>query len=101
MNELNLELKMAAVSEFLKERFPSHHVYNAFDPRRSSEFYRIEYHGQLRHLVFVSKEFFDDHTEDDILRLLEDWTVVDIIRQAGLHSVFITNQGAGTETEAG
>ena len=47
----------------------------------------------------MSREFLDDHSERQIIRKLEDWHVPEIIRQAGLGSVLVTNEGCVVQTE--
>lgn len=95
--------KAALVGEFLKEVFPGDNVYDAEDFDRDCQFYRINEAatGRLRHRVRVSREFLDDHTEEQIVQRLRDWQVGAIIRRAGARSVLVTNTGCVIETEQG
>lgn len=87
--------KTALVGEFLKEAFPGDHVYDAEDFDRDSHFYRINHGdtGKLKHRVYVSREFLDDHDEAGIVRRLREWGVAEVVRRAGARKVLVTNAG--------
>jgi hypothetical protein len=93
--------KAALVVDFLKEAFPGHDVHDTEDFSRGCQFYRIDERGTggVLHRVRVSRVFLDDHTERQVIRKLEDWQVPTIIRQAGLRSVLVTNEGCAIQTE--
>jgi hypothetical protein len=93
--------KAALVVDFLKEAFPGHDVHGTEDFSRGCQFYRIDERGTGRvlHRVLVSRVFLDDHTQRQVIRKLEDWQVPTIIRQAGLRSVLVTNEGCAIQTE--
>jgi len=46
-----------------------------------------------RHRVFVSSEFFHDHTVEEIRKLLGEWHVLDRLKHAGARAVIVTNSG--------
>ena len=85
--------KVALVGELLKQGCPGDEVLDAYDFTRSAQFYRISRGTALAHLVYVSKEFLDDHTQVEIKQLLSEWHAVDTIRAAGARAVIITNGG--------
>lgn len=92
--------KAALVGDFLKDEFAGHSIYDAEGFDRDCQFYRIdESTGRVRHRVRVSREFLDDHSEDQILQKLRAWDVSNVIRRAGARSVLITNTGCLIETE--
>ena len=93
--------KVAVIGDFLKDAFPGHDVHDTEDFSLGCQFYRIDEGGtrSVLHRVCVSREFLDDHTERQVIRKLEDWQVLAIIRQAGTRSVLVTNEGCVIETE--
>jgi len=94
--------KVALVDEFLKHGFLGDEVLNTYDFNRSAQFYRVGAPGGLRHRVFVSSEFFADHTAGEIEKLLNDWRALETIKRAGARAVIITNSGIsvpGTKEE--
>jgi hypothetical protein len=86
-------VKVALIAEILKQGFPGDEIYPVYDSTRSAEFYRIGPTGALRHRVFVSKEFLDDHTAQEIPALFDSWQVLASIKTAGAHAVIVTNGG--------
>lgn len=90
--------KTVLVGEFLKEAFPGDHVYDAENFDSDSHFYRINHgdSGKLKHRVYVSREFLDDHDEAGILQRLRAWNVAATIRQARAHKVLVTNTGCAS-----
>jgi hypothetical protein len=88
--------KVATVAEILKEGFPSLEVHDAYSGDRSAQYYRVGRGADLAHRIYVSKEFFDDHTLEEIERLLNQWRAVDTIRAAGARLVTIGNDGIQT-----
>ncbi len=102
MNDRSIDpQKVTLVGDFLREAFLGHDVHDTEDFGRACQFYRIDEGGTGRvlHRVLMSREFLDDHSERQIIRKLEDWQVPAIIRQAGLRSVLVTNEGCVIETE--
>ncbi len=85
--------KTGLVLVLLQGGFPDDEVQDAFDFSRSAQFYRVASRPGLRHRVFVSKEFFDDHSETEITALLRRWKMLEIMRQAGPRAVIVTNAG--------
>jgi len=94
------ENKVGVIGEWLKEEFEGYTVHDVFDARRSSQFYRIDEGGKLRHRVLVSGEFIDDHAIQEITRLLDEWKLGAVIKSSGARQVIVTNGGARVETEA-
>ena len=90
------ERKISVVDELLKEGCPGDQVMNDYDFSRSAQFYRVGPPGAVRHRVFVSKEFFDDHATDEIQGLLRGWRLLEHIKQAGAKTVIVTNGGITT-----
>ena len=92
--------KAALVAEFLKESLPGLHVYDTEDFERDCQFYRIDDgRGNIRHRVRVSREFLDDHTDEQIVSSLNAWELPNLIMQAGLRPVLVTNAGCVILTE--
>ncbi len=85
--------KVALVGELLKQGCPGDEVLDNYDFSRSAQFYRISRGTALAHRVYVSKEFLDDHTKEEIKQLLGKWRAVDTIKAAGARAVIITNGG--------
>lgn len=85
--------KVALVGEFLRQSCPGDEVAETYDYSRSAQFYRIARGTALVHRIYVSKEFFDDHTEGEIAHLLNDWRAAETIREAGARAVIVTNGG--------
>jgi len=89
-----VEHKVALISEFLEESFIGCSVHVREDRRRVGQFYRIvdDTSGWIRHRIFVTGEFFDDHAEAEIVPALQHLDLVDVLRMAGARSVIVRNQ---------
>jgi hypothetical protein len=85
--------KVGVVRELFKHGFAGDEVFDTYDVARSAQFYGIGPSGALRHRVYVSLEFFDDHSLGDIERLLRTWRALETIKQAGARAVIITASG--------
>lgn len=85
--------KVAVIGEWLKEKFEEYTVYDAFDARRDSQFYRLDERGELRHRVLVSGEFIADNSIEEITRRLNEWKVGEVVKTAGFRQVTVTNNG--------
>ena len=85
--------KVAQVGEVLKGGFPGLEVLDAYDFNRSAQFYRIGRGTDLFHRVYVSTEFFSDHSLEELSELLRRWKAVETIRAAGTRAVIIASMG--------
>lgn len=88
-----LEAKIALFGDLLKEVFAGHQVYEMPVGDRSSHLFRIDHGGTIAHRIYVSREFFGDHRDEEILGLFRDWRVADRIREGGPRRVTVTNSG--------
>src|SRR5215471_15715889 len=87
--------KVELLAAMLKDGCPGDEVQGAYDFSRSAQFYRVAAlpSGALRHRIFASKEFLDDHSLAEIKDLLTEWRMLDKVRAAGARAVIITNGG--------
>src|SRR5262245_34991810 len=85
--------KVALVGELLMDAYPGLEVQSAYDFNRSAQFYRVAQGTQLVHRIYVSREFFDDHAEEEIRGLLKAWRAKETIEAAGARAVIVTNGG--------
>jgi hypothetical protein len=91
--------KIDQFSELLKDAFPGDDVLDLAAGDRSTHFYRIDRAGKIAHRIYVSREFFNDHTAEAIGDLFREWGMAETIRAAGPRMVTVTNSGlavAGT-----
>lgn len=91
--------KIDHFGELLKDAFPGDEVLDLAAGDRSTHFYRIDRAGKIAHRIYVSREFFDDHTAEAIVDRFRAWGIADAIRTAGARMVTVTNAGvavAGT-----
>jgi len=91
--------KVAVVADFLKESFPGCRVYDREDWNRVAQFYRIidDQSGKILHRIYVSREFFDDHSETEIVPVLRTRHLLANINSAGARSVIVRSQQTVTE----
>jgi hypothetical protein len=61
-----LEAKIALFGDLLKEVFAGHQVYEMPVGDRSSHLFRIDHGGTIAHRIYVSREFFGDHRDEEI-----------------------------------
>ena len=93
LNDVSVDQeKLAAVRHWLKGKFAGSQVYEEPTFLRTSNFYRIE-EGSDSHRIFVSQEFFDDHSAEEIGLVLEGWNTAGLIRRAHGRCVTVTNSG--------
>src|SRR5437879_5762037 len=86
--------KASVVAQFLKESFPGLHVSDTEEFETDCQFYRLDDgKGKILHLVRVDRDFLDDHSNEEIVSLLQDWKLPSVIRQAGIRRVLVTNSG--------
>ena len=86
-------MKVATIDQYLKQAFGGDTVQTSYDPTRAAQFYRVGRGAAITHRIFVSKEFLDVHTLEDITPLLRKWRTITFIRAAGVRGVLITNAG--------
>jgi hypothetical protein len=68
--------------------------YDLYDPVRATHLFRV-YHAEppLSYTAKISGDFLQDHSPDDIAKLLEHWQLAEVMRGAGVHEVFVTSKG--------
>jgi len=95
--------KVSLISEFLEESFVGCSVDDYENEDRVSHSYRIvhEATGKIVHRVFVSREFFDDHAEAEIIGALQDLALIFCLRMAGVRRVIVKSQRLEIEMGAG
>ena len=86
--------KVAIVEQFLKDSFQGCPVYPWFDGERVAEVYGIddEVGTQMRHRVVVSRAFFDDHAEAELVPALQNFNLISVIKSAGIRRVVVRSQ---------
>lgn len=85
--------KIALFGDLLKDAFAGHQLYDMPIGDRSSHLFRIDHGGTIAHRIYVSREFFGDHRDEEIGALFREWRVADRIREAGPRAVTVTNNG--------
>lgn len=85
--------KAGVVADWLKEKFPGHNVYDTADYERSAWFYRLDFGTDIRYRILASREFLEDHSAEEVVKLLEDWHTDNVVKQARRRRVLITNDG--------
>ena len=96
MNEMKPPIdpvKAGLVFTLLQKASPGNEVQSTYDFDRSAQFYRVATSGGLHHRVYVSKEFFDDHTVSEVQSLLHRWKMLQMVERAGARAVIVTNGG--------
>jgi hypothetical protein len=93
--------KAMLISEFLEESFVGSSVYDSEDLDRVGRFYRTinDTTGHVLHRVLVSRAFFDDHAEAEIIPALQSLGLLLSFRLAGDRRVIVKTQMI--EIEAG
>ena len=93
--------KVALIAEFLEESFVGCSVDDYEDKRRVAHCYRVtnETTGKVLHHVFVSRAFFDDHADAEIVPALENLALLECLEMADGRRVFVRSQMI--EIEAG
>jgi len=86
--------KVSLIEEFLEECFVGCSVYDSEDLGRVGRFYRIvnDTTGKVLHRVLVSRAFFDDHAEAEIVSALENLALLVCLRMAGARFVTVRSQ---------
>lgn len=88
--------KIAVVSSYLGRHFPGCLVSDGDDLNRHAHRFRI--HDKVTaHLLTVAKEFFEDHSASQISAALELANVAEVLRNAGVAHVLLTNHGTCIE----
>ena len=89
-----MDHKVALIWEFLAESFIGCSVHVREDRHRVGRFYRIvdNTSGWIRHRIFVSGTFFDNHAEAEIVPALQNLDLVEVLRMAGVRSVIVRNE---------
>ena len=89
-----MDHKVALIWEFLAESFIGCSVHVREDRHRVGQFYRIvdDTSGWIRHRIFVSGAFFDNHAEAEIVPALQNLDLVEVLRMAGVRSVIVRNE---------
>jgi len=90
-------VKVALIRGQLRSAFSLHCIADLYNPDHSSQCYLLDRDDSVEHRLYVSKEFLDDHTAEEIQDLLRDWHAMDAIRAAGPQIVTITNEGVRVE----
>jgi len=93
--------KVAVVEQFLKDSFEGCPIYHWLDGDREAEFYRIddEEGVRMRHRVVVSRAFFDDHAEAELVPALQNLNLISTVMSAGTRRVIVRNDQLAVEEE--
>lgn len=94
--------KVAIVEQFLKDSFEGCPIYHWFDGDREAEFYRIddEAGARMRHRLVVSRAFFDDHADAELVPALQNYNLISTIESAGTRRVIVRSQQLAVEEGA-
>jgi hypothetical protein len=86
--------KVAVISQFLEESFVGCSVHDQEAKDQVAQFYRIvhEATGKILHRVFVSRQFFDDHAEAEIIAALQELALIGCLRMVGDRRVIVKSQ---------
>src|SRR5262245_11997519 len=92
-------VKVLVIRERLKSDFAHHAIVETRKPQRSSHCYLLNPSDTVEQRIYVSNEFLNDHTVEEIQDLLKEWHLRDAIRAAGDRVVVVTNRGIRVEAE--
>ena len=86
--------KLRAARQYFQRHFQALTIYDTYIPSRKAQIFRA-YHvePQLSYTAVLSHEFFENHTPQEIERLLEHWQVAEAMRAAEGQEVMISRQG--------
>jgi hypothetical protein len=86
-------VKVSQFGELLKDAFPGYEVLDHYSWDASAQVYRIGHADKLTHRIYVSREFFDDHSAHAMSYLFREWEMAKTIRAGGARMVTVTNSG--------
>ena len=85
-------------NEYLNNKFPHCAIQDRYDFDRISQIFRVECASSVYFLI-VSREFLDDHSNSEISRLMEKYSIADVLKTSGGTRVLLTNSGVRVEGE--
>lgn len=85
--------KVSQFGELLKHAFPGYEVLDHYSWDAAAQVYRIGHANELAHRIYVSRQFFDDHSAHAIAGLFREWEMAKTIRAGGAKMVIVTNSG--------
>jgi len=86
-------VKVSQFGQLLKDAFPGYEVLDHYSWDAAAQVYRIGHADEFTHRIYVSREFFDDHSAHAIGDLFREWEMAKTIRAAGARMVIVTSSG--------
>lgn len=86
--------KIEVVRGYLQTAFPDHDIQDR-SRRVTDHDFKVS-RGGVSYTVTVKQTFLDDHTPEEITRLLDDWRLVSSVRKASTACVIVGNGGIST-----
>lgn len=86
--------KIEAVRGYLRAAFPGHDIQDR-SRRVTEHYFKVSREG-VSYTVTFKQTFLDDHTAEEIARLLDEWRLVSSVRKAETACIVVGNGGICT-----